>query len=69
MHKECKDQKLKFKAHKYHQMTKKQMKKEQFEKIESLWKMLNKNQARQLIWTIKEWKLNLLLDFVAWRWN
>ncbi len=40
---------------------------EKFEKIESLWNMLN--QARQLIWTIKEWKLNLLLDFVAWRRN
>lgn len=42
---------------------------EKFEKIKSLWNMLHKNQARQLIWTIKEWKLNLLLDFVAWRRN
>ncbi len=39
MHKECKDQKLKsnvFEAHKYCQMTKKQMKNKIFEKIKSL---------------------------------
>ncbi len=37
------------KAHKYHQMTKKQTKNEKFEKIKNLRNMLIKNQARQLI--------------------